>query len=143
MSVLKPALIEAVAVAPFLMRLILPLILMCAPQFALAEETRCGWFSNPTPANYGLADALGFFELASQGGAGADGFYDALDVSTGSAEWVAKNGSYGFGCACVVGEYDLDARTAISVSRVTMLPLAQCENDSALPRNVFGDVERD
>lgn len=125
------------------MRTLCLLILLTLPQASFAEETRCGWFSNPTPANYGLADAVGFFELARQGGSGADGFYDALDHSKGSNEWVERNGSYGYGCACVVGSFDIETRTVVSVSRVTMLPLARCETDPALPRNVFGDVGRD
>lgn len=78
------------------MRLILAaaLALLALPAMA---ETRCGWFSNPTPGNAWLTDRDGEWIVGTQGGAQADGDWPSFADS----QWVATNGSYGYGCACM------------------------------------------
>src|SRR5262249_57206442 len=41
-------------------------------------QTRCGWFSNPTPANAWLQDKDGEWTIAVQGGHQADGDWPAF-----------------------------------------------------------------
>src|SRR4030095_381063 len=60
-------------------------------------ETRCGWFSNPTPANASLHDRDAEWIIGVQGGYQADGDWPEF----GSGQWVKTNGNYGYGCACM------------------------------------------
>ena len=104
-----------------------------------AEQTRCGWLGNPTPANWWLDDADGSWTISAQGGWHAEGFFDlpmpdpALDD-----EWVSSNGEpgrsyYGHGCACLVGRFDGSDGRVLSVASMRELPLARCRADAALP----------
>ncbi|MBF9031307.1 DUF4087 domain-containing protein [Rhodobacterales bacterium HKCCE3408] len=112
------------------MRVALALALLATPA-AAAAELRCGWYVNPTPANHWLTDADGTWILGLQGGPFADGF---LDLPEGSlpTEWVAVNGYYGYGCACIEGDFAPPDQVLI-VRRMDPLPLARCEADPALP----------
>ncbi len=63
-------------------------------------ETRCGWLSNPTPANISLYDRDGEWIIGVQGGYQVEGEWEFPDFKPG--QWVITNaGSYGYGCACL------------------------------------------
>lgn len=94
-----------------------------------AGATRCGWLDNPTPGNFWLTDRDGEWILATQGSDGVPGMDEMPDMSTEG--WVATNGSYGYGCACIDMTTDGGAVTAIARSRP--IPLAKCRADPTLP----------
>src|SRR5262245_38155607 len=62
-------------------------------------ETRCGWFSNPTPANISLFDRDGEWLIGAQGGYQVEGDWDWPSFKDG--QWVETNVRYGYGCACM------------------------------------------
>lgn len=95
---------------------------------ALAAENRCGWFENPTPANAWLTDAQGQWIIASQGGHQAEGDWPAI------SDWVATNGSYGYGCACMRVTTDRAERRVLVIHSSKPLPLSKCTSDPALKR---------
>lgn len=106
-----------------------------AAQAEARSETRCGWFVNPTPGNFYLTDADADWWFASQGTLEVGG-WDNLDWSDAEfgAEWVATNGSYGYGCACAAGDYGRAAEGEVwFIDRLRALPLARCLRDPALP----------
>lgn len=96
-------------------------------------QNRCGWLSNPTPSNYWLTDRDGEWTIVTQGSDDAPrGWENSPDFSTNG--WVATNGSYGYGCACM--RVDVD-RSTMRVTRFYSgrpVPLAQCRNDRNLRR---------
>ncbi|HEY2847367.1 MAG TPA: DUF4087 domain-containing protein, partial [Pyrinomonadaceae bacterium] len=47
-------------------------IVEAAPVVRIASETRCGWFSDPTPGNEWLNDRDGVWIIGVQGGYQAD-----------------------------------------------------------------------
>jgi hypothetical protein len=101
-------------------------ILFASP--ALAAENRCGWFENPTPANAWLTDAQGQWIIASQGSFMAEGDWPSID------DWVATNGSYGYGCTCMRVTTDKAESRILEIHSSRPLPLSKCENDPALKR---------
>ena len=114
----------------------LAVALMLAAQGALAEDVkRCGWYANPTPGNHWLTDRDATWTLSVQGGASAPGWLDLpADAFDFDGRWVAVNGSYGYGCACVSGRFGSVASAEVMhVTAMTPLPLARCEADPALP----------
>lgn len=105
---------------------------------AAPAETRCGWFANPTPANYSLTDRHGIWWLAAQGTSGVAGFYAALDRDRGQGDWVATNGSYGYGCACLDGDFGPNFSSQVyRIFRVETISLGRCLADPALPPGPF------
>ena len=110
--------------------LALALALAAGPQSR--PQIRCGWLVNPTPANWWLVDREGEWLLGAQGGYQAPGMDEMPDMS--ARGWIATNGSYGRGCACLT--VTTDART----HRITRLlsgrpvPLRQCRGDRRLRR---------
>jgi hypothetical protein len=93
-------------------------------------ETRCGWFSNPTPSNAWLFDRDGEWTVSVQGGFQAEGDWPDF----GAGEWVETNVHYGYGCACLKAAVD---RPALKITRIVSaraLPLAKCREDPALRR---------
>jgi hypothetical protein len=91
-------------------------------------ETRCGWFSNPTPANAWLADKDGEWIIGVQGGRQADG--DWPDFKP--AEWVRTNGNYGYGCACLRVKADRKTLDILEIKSAHARPLSACRRDRAL-----------
>ena len=91
---------------------------------------RCGWLSNPTPANWWLTDSQGQWILATQGADQAPGMEEMPDMS--GAGWVETNGHYGYGCACMTITADDDGRVT-RVSDAEPKPLKQCLADRKLP----------
>ncbi len=71
-----------------------------------AVVKRCGWFSNPTPANAWLLDREAEWTIAVQGGAQAEGDWPTFKPS----QWVSTNRSYGYGCACMDVVADAEKR---------------------------------
>ncbi len=112
---------------------ILTAVLLASPAMA---ETRCGWYDNPSPANHWLTDADGEWTLMLQGGQQLNGFID-LPASAWEFgdEWEYRNvGSYGFGCACIEGDFGpVGSGEVIRVRQMRPLTLAKCRADPALP----------
>ncbi|HEU0097164.1 MAG TPA: DUF4087 domain-containing protein [Allosphingosinicella sp.] len=101
-----------------------------APASGPQGKRRCGWLSNPTPANWWLTDSEGQWILATQGADQAPGMEDMPDMST--AGWVETNGHYGYGCACMTISADGDGRVT-RISDASPRPLKQCRADRKLP----------
>jgi hypothetical protein len=95
-----------------------------------APERRCGWLVNPTPGNWWLTDRDGEWVLGSQGQEPVAGMEAIPDMTT--RDWVATNGSYGYGCACLTVE-TAPRRQVLRVLAATQLPIARCRADRALP----------
>ena len=92
---------------------------------------RCGWLSNPTPANWWLTDSEDQWILGTQGGDQAPGMDEMPDMST--AGWVETNGHYGYGCACMTITADADGRVT-RIADASPRPLKQCRSDRKLPK---------
>ena len=103
-----------------------------APRRAAAGslETRCGWFSNPTPANAWLYDREGEWTIGVQGGHQADG--DWPNFKPG--QWVRTNGNYGYGCACMQLRSDKQTRHVLEIKSARARPISQCRRDPALKK---------
>jgi hypothetical protein len=92
---------------------------------------RCGWLSNPTPANWWLTDSEGQWVLGSQGADQAPGMDEMPDMST--AGWVETNGHYGYGCACMTITADANGQVT-RIADAQPKPLKQCQSDRKLPK---------
>lgn len=91
-------------------------------------ETRCGWFSNPTPGNAWLYDRDGEWTIGIQMGYQAEG--DWPDFSP--KQWVETNVHYGYGCACLKVRVDRAAKRVIKIESARARPLSVCRRDRAL-----------
>ncbi len=92
-------------------------------------ETRCGWFSNPTPANAWLDDREGEWIISVQGGHQAEGEWPVFK----RGQWVRTNaGSYGYGCACLKVRVNHQTREVLEIKTATARPLAACRKDQSL-----------
>ena len=113
--------------------LIAILLAAIAPaQTPAGAERRCGWLSNPTPGNWWLTDRQGEWVLGAQGGYQAPGMDAMPDMSTNG--WVATNGSYGYGCACLTVRTDRRTMHVTRLYAATPVPLRQCRADPRLRR---------
>ncbi|HEX8250030.1 MAG TPA: DUF4087 domain-containing protein [Pyrinomonadaceae bacterium] len=102
-----------------------------APQTSASGEkfeNRCGWFSNPTPANASLEDKDGEWIIGVQGGYQAEGDYPDFDDD----KWVKTNVNYGYGCACLKVTVDYKTHRILKIAGATAKPLATCRQDPAL-----------
>ena len=97
---------------------------------APAAQTRCGWFSNPTPANAWLHDREGEWTIGVQGGHQAEGDWPSF----GPKQWVETNGHYGYGCACMSVEVDRESGRVLEIKSARARPLSACRRDKALKR---------
>ena len=97
---------------------------------AVPFEMRCGWFSNPTPANAWLYDREGEWTIGVQGGHQADG--DWPNFKPG--QWVRTNGNYGYGCACMQLRSDKQTRHVLEIKSARARPISQCRRDPALKK---------
>lgn len=96
---------------------------------ALQEQTRCGWFYNPSPNNASLTDRDGEWAIAVQGQFDAKGDWPEFNKS----QWISSgNASYGHGCACMRVVADPGARRIMSILASTAKPLATCRRDKML-----------
>ena len=91
-------------------------------------ETRCGWFSNPTPGNAWLDDRDGQWIVGTQGGHQAEGDWPDFKPR----QWVKTNGSYGYGCACVRVRVNHGTREVLEIKSAYARSLASCRKDGAL-----------
>ena len=96
-------------------------------------ETRCGWFSNPTPANILLYDRDEEWIIGVQGGYQLEGEWDWPAFKRG--QWVRTNAvSYGYGCACLRLRVNRDTRHVLEIKSSQAKPLSACRNDRALKK---------
>jgi len=95
-------------------------------------ETRCGWFSNPTPANIWLYDREGEWTIGVQGGYQVEGDWDWPDFKP--RQWVKTNGNYGYGCACLQLRVDRETHRVNEIKSSRARPLAACRQDRTLKK---------
>lgn len=93
-------------------------------------ESRCGWFSNPTPANASLHDRDAEWIIGVQGGYQAEGDWPAF----GPRQWVETNVHYGYGCACLRLRVNRETHEVIEIESARARPLAVCRRDRSLKR---------
>lgn len=93
-----------------------------------AAEQRCGWFQNPTPGNAWLMDRHGRWTIGLQGGHQAEGDWPSFT----DAQWVATNGFYGYGCACLRMAADPRTHRVARIFSTAAKPLAACRQDRSL-----------
>ena len=101
-------------------------------------ETRCGWFSNPTPANISLYDRDDEWIIGVQGAYQIEEEWDWPTFKRG--QWVRTNaGSYGYGCACLRVRVNRDTQEVLEIKSAQARPLSACRNDRSLKRwkNLF------
>ena len=94
------------------------------------SETRCGWFSNPTPANASLHDRDAEWVIGVQGGHQAEGDWPEF----GRGQWVRTNVNYGYGCACLRVRVNHQTHEVIEIESARSRPLAVCRRDRSLRR---------
>ena len=97
---------------------------------AVKAETRCGWFSNPTPANASLHDRDDEWIVGVQGGHQAEGDWPEF----GPKQWVETNVHYGYGCACLTVEVDRESHKVLKITSARARALSTCRRDKALKR---------
>jgi hypothetical protein len=95
-------------------------------------ENRCGWYQNPSPANHWLTDGRGRWIIGSQGGFQALGIDKIRQAPR--TEWVTThpNGSYGYGCTCMVVRTDAANSRILQIYSSRLVPLANCRRDGRL-----------
>lgn len=98
-----------------------------------AAENRCGWLVNPTPGNWWLTDKDASWTLMTQGEEARDEVMENLPPFD-ETQYVAANGNYGYGCACLSVDADKSAGRIVRVYSGKTIPLARCENDKSLKR---------
>jgi hypothetical protein len=122
-------------------RVILLAALLTTPAFA-QTETRCGWYHSNTSASIYLEDADDLWVIWEQGGvmiptaddAYPPDFHDRTVMDYGGRIVVSDYAKHGFSCVCIEGEFgEPGSGKILVISRVTALPLAQCQNDPNLP----------
>lgn len=91
-------------------------------------ETRCGWFDNPTPSNFSLYDKDREWIIGVQGGYQVEDF-EAPDFKN---QWIEKNNSYGYGCACLQMTVDKETSRVLEIRKSYAKPLSLCRKDKAL-----------
>jgi hypothetical protein len=95
-----------------------------------AARSRCGWFSNPTPANASLHDREAEWIIGVQGGHQAEGDWPEFAPK----QWVKTNVNYGYGCACMRVEVDRESNRVLEIKSARARPLSACRRDKALKR---------
>jgi hypothetical protein len=96
-------------------------------------ETRCGWFSNPTPGNASLYDRDGEWTIGVQMGYQAEGDWPEFSPK----QWVETNVHYGYGCACLKVQVDRSTKRVIKIESARARPLSACRRDKALRKYDF------
>jgi hypothetical protein len=92
------------------------------------SEIRCGWFSNPTPANASLHDREAEWIISVQGGYQAEGDWPDF----GPKQWIETNVHYGYGCACLRVRVDRETHRVIEIESAKARPLSACRSDRKL-----------
>ncbi|MHA2710217.1 DUF4087 domain-containing protein [Vibrio owensii] len=102
---------------------------------AIAEETRCGWLENPSPANMWLIDRDGTWNILFQGTPSVlneesmELLYQAI---ANENEFVRTNRSHGFSCACLTVDADKGTNSITAIYKSKQLPLKQCLEDISI-----------
>jgi Protein of unknown function (DUF4087) len=96
-------------------------------------ETRCGWLTNPTPANVWLYDRTGEWIIGLQGGHQTKGDWGS---EFGRRQWVVQGdvGNYGYGCACMRLRVNKVTREVIEIKSTRWRPLSACRRDPSLKK---------
>jgi hypothetical protein len=96
-------------------------------------ETRCGWFTNPTPANVWLYDREAEWTIGVQGGYQVPGDWPWPKFKRG--QWVVTNaGDHGYGCACLQLRVNKQSHEVVEIRTSRARPLAQCRQDASLKK---------
>jgi hypothetical protein len=95
-------------------------------------ETRCGWFSNPTPANIWLYDRDGEWTIGVQGGYQVEGDWDWPEFKP--KQWVKTNGNYGYGCVCMQLRVNKETHEVLEIKSARARSLATCRRDGSLKK---------
>ena len=99
----------------------------------LQTETRCGWLSNPTPANIWLNDRDGEWIISIQGGYQVEEEWPWPDFKKG--QWIVTNsGGHGYGCACLQVRVDKSNNHVLEIRSARPRPLAACRKELALKK---------
>jgi len=109
------------------------LLVIVSSVFASAAETRCGWLENPTPGNWWLTDRDGSWTLMTQGEDYREEVMDNVPPFN-DAQYVATNGNYGYGCACLSVDVDKADGRIVKVYSGKAISLNKCEADRSLKR---------
>ena len=91
-------------------------------------KTRCGWYDNPTPANYSLYDKDREWIIGIQGGYQVEDF----EAPAFGKQWVETNNSYGYGCACFQMTVDFETSRVLEIKKSSARPLSVCRKDKVL-----------
>ena len=96
-------------------------------------ETRCGWLSNPTPANIWFYDRDAEWTVGVQGGYQVPGDWPWPTFKP--RQWVRTNaGSYGYGCACLQLRVNKQTHEVLEIKTARARLLTQCRVDPALKK---------
>jgi len=98
-----------------------------------AYETRCGWLTNPTPANVWLYDREAEWTIGVQGGYQVSGDWPWPKFKPG--QWVVTNaGDHGYGCACLQLRVNKKTHEVVEIKSSRARSLAQCRQDPSLKK---------
>lgn len=95
-------------------------------------EKRCGWFSNPTPANVTLYDRDNEWTIGVQGGYQVSGDWDWPVFKR--SQWVRTNRDYGYGCVCMDVRVNKQTQEVQEIKKTVVRPLATCRQDTSLKK---------
>ena len=95
-------------------------------------ETRCGWFSNPTPSNFSLFDRDGEWIIGVQGGYQVTNDWNWPAFSP--EQWVKTNLDYGYGCVCMQMKVNSKTHEVLAIKHTRVQSLAKCRDDRALEK---------
>lgn len=101
-----------------------------APAGETGRTSICGWIQNPTPANWWITDRFGQWVMGTQGGEQVHGMDVIPDLT--AKQWVATNGSYGYGCGCLTATVDRKGMRIERIHAFKQKPLAVCRADPRL-----------
>ncbi|MFH4464884.1 DUF4087 domain-containing protein [Vibrio diabolicus] len=121
------------------MRFLIVILGMFSALAATAEETRCGWLENPSPANMWLIDRDGSWDISVQGTSNAldDKSMELLYQATANEnEFVRTNRNYGFSCACLAVDVDEEQNSITTIYKSKQLPLKQCLEDISITKDI-------
>ncbi|MET4163885.1 hypothetical protein ABIE61_003751 [Marinobacterium sp. MBR-111] len=121
------------------MRFLIVILGMFSALTAIAEETRCGWLENPSPANMWLIDRDGSWDISVQGTPNIldDKSMELLYQATvNEKEFVRTNQNYGFSCACLTVDLDKEKKLIIAIYESKQLPLKKCLEDISITKDI-------
>ncbi|WP_091828158.1 DUF4087 domain-containing protein [Marinobacterium iners] len=121
------------------MRFLIVILGMLSALTAIAEETRCGWLENPSPANMWLIDRDGSWDISVQGTPNIldDKSMELLYQATANEnEFVRTNQNYGFSCSCLTVDLDKEKNLIIAIYKSKQLPLKKCLEDISITKDI-------